>query len=291
MRMDKARPAHWVNLGSISRLAVGAVLVSEDWAFFQHQGYDPNQIRKVMEDAWTRGKLKRGASTITQQVVKNVFLDRDRTLWRKLKELWLSLQMEKAVGKKRILETYLNIAEWGEGIFGIQQAAWHYFKKPASALSAKEGAFLAMLLPSPKRYAQSYYAKRLTPYAAKTIRRILRKMEQAHYLSAEERFANLSTPLVFESGSGTSMPMGSAGDEDDEDEPSDSSDVDEDAEEAVEAREVENLTPYVPAPSGEETPDPLDSGAEVPEGDTAPAAPESSDVTLETNVEARQKSP
>lgn len=196
--LQKARPPGYVGLGQVSRVAVGAVVVSEDWAFYQHKGYDPNQIREAAREAWEAGAPVRGASTITQQVAKNVFLSQERTLARKLKELWLATRLEETVGKKKILETYLNVAEWGPGVFGIGAAARHYFKKAASELTAKEGAFLAMLLPSPKRYSQSFRKKRLTEYAQRTVDDILFKMQQAGYLSEDQRMLEATAPLPFE---------------------------------------------------------------------------------------------
>jgi monofunctional biosynthetic peptidoglycan transglycosylase len=187
-----------VNLGEVSRSAVGAVIVSEDWAFYSHEGYDAKQIREAIKEDLEQGKFARGASTITQQVVKNVFLERDKNIWRKIKELYLAVQLEKSVGKKRILETYLNIAEWGEGVFGIRAAAQVYFQKHPSQLTAKEGAFLAMLLPSPKRYSQSFRAKQLTPYARRIIYSVLDKMTRAQYITSEEKSAELATPLSWE---------------------------------------------------------------------------------------------
>jgi monofunctional biosynthetic peptidoglycan transglycosylase len=196
--MEKSRPVHWVSIQEVSKVAVGAVIVSEDWAFYSHQGYDANQIREAIREDWEQGKFARGASTITQQVVKNVFLERDKNLWRKIKELYLAVEIEKTVGKKRILETYLNIAEWGEGVFGIRAASNLYFSKHPSELTAREGAFLAMLLPSPKRYSQSYRSKELTPYARRIVRSILEKMVRANYLTTEEKVAEMTTPFSWE---------------------------------------------------------------------------------------------
>lgn len=198
-------PSQWVNLSQVAREAYGAILVSEDWAFYQHRGFDANQIKEAIKEDWEAGSFVRGASTITQQVVKNVFLERDKNLWRKVKELVLAIRVEEKVGKKKILETYLNIAEWGEGIFGIGRASEFYFAKPPSLLTAREGAFLAMLLPSPKRYSQSFRDKKLTSYARKTIRSIMKKMVQAGYLLEEERIAQLATPFPFENESATSI--------------------------------------------------------------------------------------
>jgi monofunctional glycosyltransferase len=197
--MQGRRPPGWVSIQEVSRVAVGAIVVSEDWAFFQHSGYDANQIQEAIKEDWNAGRFVRGASTITQQVVRNVFLSQEKNLWRKIKELILSVQLEEAVGKHRILETYLNIAEWGEGVFGIRAASQKYFGKEPSQLTAKEGAFLAMLLPSPKRYSQSFRRRQLTAYARETVQSILHKMTQAHYLSEEERDEALVSPLPFES--------------------------------------------------------------------------------------------
>lgn len=195
--LQRNRPEGWTGLGEISQSAVAAIVVSEDWAFWSHDGYDVRQIKEAIKDDWEAGSFVRGASTITQQVTRNVFLDKDKNLWRKVKELILAIRLEDVVGKKRILETYLNIAEWGEGIFGIRAASRFYFHKSPSALTAKEGAFLAMLLPSPKRYSQSFKAKQLTVYAEKTVKSILFKMAQAHYITEEDRDREISTPLIF----------------------------------------------------------------------------------------------
>lgn len=207
IELQKRRPSHWVGIEMISKSVLGAVVVSEDWAFFQHKGYDPNQIVESIKKDWKDGKFSRGASTITQQVVKNVFLEQDKNLWRKFKELYLAAELEESLqsrkkstyGKKqKILEIYLNIAEWGEGIFGIKAASQHYFGKSPQELNAKEGAFLAMLLPSPKRYGQSFRSKRLTHYARQTIESILGKMVQAHYLTEEEMNSQVLIPYSFE---------------------------------------------------------------------------------------------
>lgn len=196
--LQKSRPAGWTTLGEVSRPAMGAIVVSEDWAFYQHKGYDANQIKEAIKEDWEAGRFARGASTITQQVARNVFLDKDKNLWRKVKELFLAIRMEDEVGKRKILETYLNIAEWGEGVFGIRAAARTYFSKSPSELTAKEGAFLAMLLPSPKRYSQSFRAKRLTRYARRTVDSILFKMTQANYITEQERDIHRGTPLAWE---------------------------------------------------------------------------------------------
>jgi monofunctional glycosyltransferase len=198
IELRKQKPPNWVFLHEIPKHVQGAVLVSEDWAFFDHKGYDPKQIEEAIKEDLAHGKFKRGASTLTQQVVKNVFLDKDKTLWRKLREFILAVRLEKNVSKRKILEVYFNIAEWGEGIHGIQEAAQAYFRKHPSQLTPKEGAFLAMLLPSPKRYSQSFRAKQLTRYASRTIQNILRNMGRAGYISEEEKLIQMQIPLSFE---------------------------------------------------------------------------------------------
>ncbi len=198
IKLSRMRPSHWVSSTEVSKSAVGAIIVSEDWAFYQHKGYDANQIKKAIEEDIEERRFARGASTITQQVVRNVFLDKDKNLWRKLKELLLAIQLEEVVSKRKILDVYLNIAEWGEGIFGIGAASQHYFGKHPSELTAREGAFLAMLLPSPKRYSQSFRAKKLTTYARDTMESILDKMTQAHYLTPEEKIQEVARPLSWE---------------------------------------------------------------------------------------------
>ncbi|MBC7693447.1 MAG: transglycosylase domain-containing protein [Methylotenera sp.] len=196
--LSKSRPPSWVSLGQVSKVGIGAIVVSEDWAFYQHGGFDARQIKEAIKEDWEEGTFARGASTITQQVVRNVFLDKDKNLWRKLKELILAVRIEESVGKRKILESYLNIAEWGEGIYGINAATQFYFKKSPMELTAREGAFLAMLLPSPKRYSQSYRARHLTEYAQDTVSDILHKMTQARYLTEQDRDRELSSALVFE---------------------------------------------------------------------------------------------
>jgi monofunctional biosynthetic peptidoglycan transglycosylase len=207
--LQKQRPRGWVSLGEVSRVAVGAIIVSEDWAYYQHNGYDPNQMKEAFREDWEEKKFARGASTITQQVARNVFLTKDKNLWRKAKELYLAVKIDELVGKKKTLETYLNVAEWGPGIFGIRMASHYYFQKEPSDLNAKEGAFLAMLLPSPIRYGQSFRKKRMTEYAQDTIESVLSKMTQAHYLTEEERIQEVNQPLSFEIVPSGGTPSGS----------------------------------------------------------------------------------
>ena len=204
--LKKFPPAHWTPLSQISKKAQGAILVSEDWAFYQHPGYDEKQMKEAIEQSIQAKHLKRGASTITQQVVRNIYLSKEKSVVRKVRELWMATKIEKVLGKNRILELYLNIAELGEGTFGVGAASQFYFHKPASELSAKEGAFLAMLLPSPRKYSTSFRKGALSPYARKIIRSVLGKMVQARYITAEERDQEWAKPLSFEANFDPSVP-------------------------------------------------------------------------------------
>jgi len=172
------------------------MVVSEDWAFFEHNGADFLQIWRAFRDFATGSSRLRGASTITQQVAKNVFLSHERSVWRKVKEYFVGREIEEALSKNEILEIYLNIVEWGDGIVGIQQAAQRYFDKDASVLTPKEAAFLAYLLPSPVRYSRVFRDRELTRYSSKRISQVLLGMLQAHYITQEvyqiERRAKLS---------------------------------------------------------------------------------------------------
>ncbi len=198
VELISSRPLSWVRISSVSSHAVGAILVSEDWAFYSHPGYDLDQMREAMQHDLKKGRFARGASTITQQVVRNVFLTREKTLWRKIRELVLAARLDRELSKSRILEIYLNIAEWGPGIFGIGKASQFYFNKAPSELTAREGAFLALLLPSPIRYGQSFRQKKLTPYARKTLSEILSKMVRAQRITEEQRSNALAERMAFE---------------------------------------------------------------------------------------------
>ncbi|MCX8085153.1 MAG: monofunctional biosynthetic peptidoglycan transglycosylase [Calditerrivibrio sp.] len=142
----------WVPLNQISRPMRLAVIVSEDSKFWQHDGFDFEAIQNAFEENFKSGRFKYGASTISQQVVKNIYLSPTKNPLRKIKEAILTYRMEQVVSKKRILEIYLNIAELGDGIFGVQEAAKFYYGKPASALSPIEAAQLAAILPNPIKY-------------------------------------------------------------------------------------------------------------------------------------------
>lgn len=198
VKVVKHKPAHWVGLSQISKEAIGAILVSEDWAFYNHKGFDLNQIQESMEKNIRLGRYARGGSTITQQVAKNIYLNSEKSLVRKIRELILAMDLENHLGKKKILELYLNIAEFGEGLYGIAPASQYYFKKSPSQLTPREGAFLAMLLPSPKKYSGSFRKKELSIFAKRTMNSILEKMVRANYLAEADLARSKGERLIFE---------------------------------------------------------------------------------------------
>jgi monofunctional biosynthetic peptidoglycan transglycosylase len=141
----------WVPLAAISPNLVDAVLASEDADFYHHRGVDPHALELAAREAWRKRALGRGASTITQQLAKNLWLSGDRSLVRKLKELILATRLERELGKQRILALYLNVAEWGDGVYGAEAGAEETFQTSAGALNLPQAALLAAMLPAPRK--------------------------------------------------------------------------------------------------------------------------------------------
>jgi monofunctional biosynthetic peptidoglycan transglycosylase len=162
----------WVPLKRISPHLQRAVIVAEDASFYSHHGFDWEGIKEALTRNWEKGKLQRGGSTITQQLAKNLYLTQHKTFFRKAHEALITRALERHLTKKRILELYLNIVEWGKGIYGAEAAARHHFGKSAEALTPEEAALLAAILPAPRRHDPL----RLTPYLAKRQRQILKQM-------------------------------------------------------------------------------------------------------------------
>ena len=162
----------WVPYERISMHLKRAVVAAEDARFLDHEGFDWEMIQKALSRNEKSGRLVAGASTISQQLAKNLFLSAERTWLRKGEEAIITWMLEKTLSKRRILELYLNIAEWGDGIFGAQAAARYHFGVPASALTPEQAAWLAVVLPSPRRYQRG----RLTPYVASRVSTIFFRM-------------------------------------------------------------------------------------------------------------------
>ena len=162
-----------------SRIAVNlkrAVVAAEDAKFLDHDGFDWDSIAKAYEKNLKKGKIIAGGSTISQQLAKNLFLSGERTWWRKAQEAVITIMLETILTKRRILEIYLNVIEWGSGVFGAEAAAQYHFGIAAAALAPEQAAQLAAMVPSPRRYS----AGAETPYLQKRKEIILSRMNAAH---------------------------------------------------------------------------------------------------------------
>jgi monofunctional biosynthetic peptidoglycan transglycosylase len=190
-------PQNWVKLQNLSHYVRWAIIFSEDWRFYQHKGIDFEQLKIVLNEIIFENKI-RGASTITQQMVKNLYLNHEKTFLRKIIEVILSLKAENNISKDDILEIYLNIIEFGPGIYGIGNASIHYFQKHPSLLNPLESAFLAMLLPNPKSYYVSFKNKKLDFFARERMRLILIKMRMGKILSPIDYDRMTKEKLVWE---------------------------------------------------------------------------------------------
>jgi monofunctional biosynthetic peptidoglycan transglycosylase len=164
----------WTPLSRISPSLRRAVVAAEDASFFVHDGFDWEGIKDAALYDLEKGELKRGGSTITQQLAKNLYLSSERSLIRKVHEALITRSLERHLSKERILELYLNVAEWGNGIYGAEAAARHHFKKSARDLTPDEAAWLAAVLPSPRRYDPL----RKTTALTRRYERILRRMNR-----------------------------------------------------------------------------------------------------------------
>jgi monofunctional biosynthetic peptidoglycan transglycosylase len=139
----------WIELEAIPKLLQETVRVTEDASFYQHKGIDFAELKAAIKKNWQKGEYARGASTITQQLAKNLYLSTDKSIIRKIKELLITLRLEKDLSKDRIFELYLNVIEWGPGIFGVEMAAEHYFNKPVGQLTLEQIVRLVAVIPRP----------------------------------------------------------------------------------------------------------------------------------------------
>lgn len=205
----------WVSMNQISPNIIKAVLIGEDDSFWKHDGFDVKGMENAIERS-IKKKTLAGGSTISQQLSKNLYLSPSKNPVRKLKEAILTWRIEQTLSKRRILEIYLNVAEWGDGIFGIEAAARHYYHKSAKNLTAREASRLAAVLPNPIRYnptGNQKYVKNRARIIYKTMRR--RGVIQSIYkevmtpskeesLPAESIENNNSVESLFESGTNES---------------------------------------------------------------------------------------
>lgn len=165
----------WVPYARISNHLKRAVIAAEDARFMQHDGFDWEAIQTAFEKNLERGEVVAGGSTISQQLAKNLFLSGRRNLWRKGQEAYIAAVMEQLMDKRRILEIYLNVIEWGDGVYGAEAAARHYFGVSAAALTRQQAARLAAMIPNPR-----YYDRRgETRYLKRRAATILARMRSA----------------------------------------------------------------------------------------------------------------
>jgi monofunctional biosynthetic peptidoglycan transglycosylase len=165
----------WVAYSRISENMKRAIVVAEDSRFVDHEGFDWDAIEKAREKNQKKGRIVAGGSTISQQLAKNLFLSPSRTPWRKGQEALITVMIEHLMDKRRILEIYLNVIEWGDGVFGAEAAARHYYGVPASALGAEPAARLAAIVPDPRRYDHN----RASAFISRKTQTILARMPAA----------------------------------------------------------------------------------------------------------------
>src|SRR6185503_7211724 len=177
----------WMGYGTISEHLKKAILISEDAAFFSHKGIDLNELKAALKKDWETMSFNRGASTITMQLAKNLYLNPSKNPLRKLKEVVIARQLEENLSKRRILEIYLNVVEWGRNIYGAEAAARLYFGQSAAALDPLESATLAALLPSPRNSKERNIASRRNM--------ILARLASVGYISNDEYQRTRQVPL------------------------------------------------------------------------------------------------
>jgi monofunctional biosynthetic peptidoglycan transglycosylase len=153
-----------------------AVVVSEDGSFYDHNGFDWFELRESFKKDMKTGHFSRGGSTITQQLAKNLYLTKEKSLFRKIREAIIASQIEEILSKEEILEKYFNVVEFGPGVYGIKAAAQFYFSKRVSELSITDGAWLAMLLPNPTKKYQIFSKGTLSPFARREITKIINRL-------------------------------------------------------------------------------------------------------------------
>lgn len=176
---------NWVAFEDISPFVVPAVISHEDGGFFEHDGFAPWAIRDALVRNLQEGRYVVGASTISMQLAKNLYLQREKTLARKVQEVILTWWLENALTKEQILELYLNVIEYGPGVYGLRNAAAYYFGREPSELSPAESAYLACMLPSPKRYHASYERRALSRAMKNRALRLLEHMAKRERIGAE----------------------------------------------------------------------------------------------------------
>jgi hypothetical protein len=192
--------ADFIALRDVPPLFVRTLLLAEDVGFYGHRGIDLRELPTALLTNWSRGGAARGASTITQQLAKNLFLSRDKQLGRKLEELVITFLLESALGKDRILEIYLNIIEWGPDLRGLRPAAHTYFGREPRALTPAEMAFLVAIIPGPIKYQSSFAHGAPGPGLRSLIDDLLGKLRAVDAISEQEYQRALGDPIIVAGG-------------------------------------------------------------------------------------------
>ncbi len=190
----------FIALSDVPPLFLRTLLLSEDAGFYGHSGIDLRELPSALLANWSRGATARGASTITQQLAKNLFLSRDKEVGRKLQELAITFLLESALGKDRILEIYLNIIEWGPDLRGLRPAARHYFDCEPQALTPAQTAFLVAIIPGPIKYQRSIASGTPSPGLRVLIDNLLAKLRSVDAIGEEEYQRALNEPILVRSG-------------------------------------------------------------------------------------------
>ncbi len=186
--------ANWLSYNQIPTLVRKSIITAEDSTFLSHKGIELFEIRDALLSRLKGGRI-RGGSTITQQLVKNLFLSRDRTLLRKAQEVLIAFYLEYLKNKQDIFELYVNIVEWGPRIFGLQAASQHYFAVDVEDLTSAEVAFLAILIPAPTKYHQYHQSGRTPPFLRRKVDRLLERLNRFGHLSDEDLNAAIASPI------------------------------------------------------------------------------------------------
>lgn len=261
------RNPRWTPSSRIPPEMKWAVILAEDSNFYQHEGFDVKAIKNAIKYDLEKKSLKRGASTITQQTAKNLFLSREKTVTRKLKEVYLAWRMEQELTKGRIIELYLNVVELGPLVYGIGHGSQYYFGKPASALTPRECAFLAAMLPGPRLAYNPYKNLGKVLKRSDMILRLLRKrgvLSEGEYqaaIASELNIAGLqrkvdqsvSAPPVFAAPSSAQQDLTGNPDASLPSHPSPP-----EADKPASGESVDKETVDTPAPAAEPTPNPVE---------------------------------
>ena len=173
----------WIKAKAISKHALHAFVAAEDGKFYTHRGFDIEQIERSIETNIKKKRYARGASTISQQVVKMAFLSREKSLLRKAREAVGTVLMEALLPKEKILEWYINLAEFGDGVYGVAEGCEHYFKTKPDQLTIEQAVHLALVLPSPNSWSRGLRARTLTPFGHKRYASILNNMRLSGYIT------------------------------------------------------------------------------------------------------------